>query len=85
MNFDMCNKSDSVTNWGETLMYFLSNKTKLEPAFFFFSSTGSNFKMAGTPSSANDEVDDLFSRFMTEVRRNVAQITSFLMFFFRWK
>ncbi|XP_015764233.1 PREDICTED: uncharacterized protein LOC107343173 [Acropora digitifera] len=24
--------------------------------------------MAGTPSSANDEVDDLFSRFMTEVK-----------------
>lgn len=46
-----------------------------EPAIFLVCGTLSKFKMAAASSSGNDEVDDLFSRFMSEVTSNILSLS----------
>ena len=65
----MCNHNVARQETGTRLVTAVfETKVYLSPRSI--SGIHSKFKMATTSSSANDEVDDLFSRFMTEVRRS---------------
>ena len=76
MNFDMCKQWHSARGLrrdSQPSPFSAQTKT-FEPVIFLRCGTFSKFKMAAASSSGSDEVDDLFSRFMSEV-------TSYLIHF----